>query len=107
MSFRPPVFLLSSTGGDALTPLDLELAGEKADALTRAGRKAEEALRQLAMARGQDGTSLDVLLDSAADAVFALAIQRELCGLRSQSDMIRIYEIPGDVMSRVGITCKP
>lgn len=89
-----------------MTPLDIELAGEKADALARAGRKAEEALSRLAAARNQKNASLDALIDTAADAVFALTIQRELCGFRNQQDMIRRYEIPGDVMARVGITRK-
>ena len=106
MSFRPPNFLLSSSPGGTLTPLELELAGEKANALARAGRKAEEALARLAAARDQESTDLDVLIDAAADAVFALTVQRELCGLRNQSDMIRRYDVPRDVMARVGITRK-
>uniref|UniRef100_A0A7C1SX67 Uncharacterized protein n=1 Tax=Agrobacterium albertimagni TaxID=147266 RepID=A0A7C1SX67_9HYPH len=103
MSFRPPASLLSSSLGDSVTPLDLELAGEKADALGRAGRKAEEALQKLAGARGVDNAPIDALLHAAADAVFGLMVQRELCGLRNQGDMIRRYAIPADVMSRVGI----
>ncbi|MFN4205531.1 MAG: hypothetical protein ACK4HG_03995 [Agrobacterium albertimagni] len=39
MSFRPPASLLSSSLGDSVTPLDLELAGEKADALGASGPK--------------------------------------------------------------------
>lgn len=107
MSFRPPVFLLSSSPGDALTPLDIELAGEKADALGRAGRKAEEALSQLAAARQKGTGDLDALRDRAADAVFGLMVQRELCGLRNQADMVRRYDIPSDVMARVGVTRRP
>lgn len=106
MSFRPPAFLLTSSSGATLTPLDLELAGEKADALVRAGRKAEEALAKLLAARSQEGADLDPLIDAAADAVFALMIQRELCGLRNQADMVRRYGVTSDVMARVGITRK-
>lgn len=98
----PAVVLTRGT----LTLLELELAGEKADALARAGRKAEEALARLAAARDQESTDLDVLIDAAAEAVFALTVQRELCGLRNQSDMIRRYDVPRDVMARVGITRK-
>lgn len=104
MSFRPPASLLSSAPGQALTPLDIELAGEKADALALAGRKAEEALATLSRARDQGKAGLDNLLHDAADAVFALMVQRELCGLRNQADMIRRYAIPADVMARVGVS---
>lgn len=106
MSFRPPAFLLTSSPAGTLTPLDLELAGEKADALARAGRKAEEALAELLAAREQESVDLDALIDTAADAVFALTIQRELCGLRNQADMVRRYGVTSDVMARVGITRK-
>ena len=99
MSFKPPASLLSPGLRDSVTPLDLELASEKADALGRAGRKAEDALKTLAGARGLD----EALLYAAADAVFGLMVQRELCGLRNQGDMIGRYAIPADVMSRVGI----
>lgn len=106
MSFKPPAFLLSSSPNGVITPLDLELAGEKADALGRAGRKAEDMLARLAEARaaGSGVEDLDPLLDAAADAVLALSVQRELCGLRSQADMVRRYAIPGDVLARVGVT---
>jgi hypothetical protein len=106
MGFKPPAFLVSASHADGLTPLDIELAGEKADALARAGRRTEEALAQLAAARERDNAPIDVLLDAAADAVFALTVQRELCGLRSQADMIRRYSVPRDVMARVGISRK-
>jgi hypothetical protein len=55
------------------------------------------------LARGLDEAPIEALLHAAADAVFGLMVQRELCGLRNQGDMIRCYAIPADVMSRVGI----
>lgn len=104
MSFRPPASLLPSTSGDLLSALDQELAGEMADALGRAGRKVEVALQRCAEARGSSADALSTALDEAAQAVFALSVQRELCGLRNQAAMIRQYDIPRDVMARVGIT---
>ncbi len=106
MSFRPPASLLSPSAKDMMSPLEIELAGEKADALARAGRKLEEALLRLEAARDEDGALRDPLIDAAADAVFGLTIQRELCGLRNQTDMVRRYQIPKEVMARVGITRK-
>jgi hypothetical protein len=106
MSFRPPASLLASTSEGLLSALDQELAGEMADALGRAGRKVEVALLRCAEARGQSAETLSAALDGAAQAVFALSVQRELCGLRNQAAMIRQYDIPKDVMARVGITRK-
>jgi len=42
------------------------------------------------------------LLDEAARAVWALLIQRELCGFRDEKRTIEQYDIPRDVMARVG-----
>jgi hypothetical protein len=106
MSFRPPASLLASTSGDLLSALDQELAGEMADALGRAGRKVEVALLRCAEARGGATEIVAQALDEAAQAVFALSVQRELCGLRNQAAMIRQYDIPRDVMARVGISRK-
>lgn len=106
MSFRPPASLLPSTSEGLLSALDQELAGEMADALGRAGRKVELALQRCAEARAEAPERLADALDEAAYAVFALSVQRELCGLRNQAAMIRHYDIPGDVMARVGITRK-
>jgi hypothetical protein len=106
MSFRPPASLLSSTSEGLLSALDQELAGEMADALGRAGRKVELALQRCAEARAKAPERLSDALDEAAHAVFALSVQRELCGLRNQAAMVRQYDIPKDVMARVGITRK-
>ena len=103
MSFRPPVFLLTSSPEGLLSALDQELAGEMADALGRAGRKVEAALVRCAEARAETSERLEAALDDAAQAVFALSVQRELCGLRNPAAMIRHYGIPKDVMARVGI----
>jgi hypothetical protein len=34
--------------------------------------------------------------------VFALIVQRELCGLRDQDDVLRHYGVTAEVMARVG-----
>lgn len=106
MSFRPPASLLPSTSEGLLSALDQELAGEMADALGRAGLKVELALQRCAEARAKAPERLADALDEAAHAVFALSVQRELCGLRNQAAMVRQYDIPKDVMARVGITRK-
>ena len=103
MSFRPPASF-ASTSGPTLLALDYELAAEKADALGRAGRKAEMALAELSRAKaaGADAEVLSALVNTAADLVWALFIQREICGFRSQADAVERYQIPREVLIRVG-----
>ena len=59
------------------------------------------------MAAGCGGDQREALLDTAADAVWAFFIQREICGLRDQRDLIRRYDIPKEVLARVGIVRRP
>jgi hypothetical protein len=67
------------TGADeaALDLLGHEILAEKAAALGRAGLRVEQ-------------------------AVHAYFIQRELCGLRKHDAAIREYDIPKDVLARLG-----
>ncbi|WP_408014690.1 DUF6665 family protein [Rhizobium rhizophilum] len=55
-------------------------------------------------AKGDATTDLDAFRHAAANAVFALTVQRELCAFRSQADMVRRYAIPSDVTARVGVS---
>lgn len=108
MSVRPPsrypASALSGGGGqvgDAANPLDHEIAAEKAASLGRAGDRVKRALRQLAEAE-QASPTRNALLKAAAEAVYAYFIQRELCGLRRHHDAIREYQIPREVLARLG-----
>jgi hypothetical protein len=104
MSFRPPSSFTSSSN-TALLALDYELAAEKADALGRAGRKVEAALAALAKAKAEGAATAHCthLADEAAEFVWALLVQREICGFRSQADAVERYQIPHDVLIRVGV----
>ena len=42
------------------------------------------------------------LLKAAAEAVYAYFIQRELCGMRRHQGVIREYQIPNQVLARLG-----
>jgi len=42
------------------------------------------------------------LVRKAAREVWAFFVQRELCGLRDQKQVIRDYGIPGEVIVRLG-----
>jgi hypothetical protein len=88
-----------------LNVLEYEMMAERADALGRHGLKVEKALDRLRteIAAGCGRRQRDDMLDAAADAVWAFFIQREMCGLRDQRDVVRRYDIPKEVLARVGI----
>jgi hypothetical protein len=101
MSVRPPQSLAPSRQGEtALGLLEYELMSERADSLGRAGLKVEALLARLGHA---DGAERENLLYDAAEAVQALFIQREVCGLRNGRDIIARYAIPGEVIARLGV----
>jgi hypothetical protein len=108
MSVRAPQsFYQSRSPESGLNILEYELAAERAAALGRHGKKLEACLAKLRQWDADPGQTdeagrLDLVYD-AADAVWSLFIQRELVGLRDNRDLIRRYEIPKDVIAKVGI----
>ncbi|HEV2899156.1 MAG TPA: DUF6665 family protein [Pseudaminobacter sp.] len=102
MSVRlPEMFGVSAMGETGLSAVDQEILAEKAASLGNAGRKVEACLEKLASHRG-DSEARMALVRSAADAVYAYFVQRELCGFRRHDDVIRDYAIPRDVLVRLG-----
>lgn len=102
MSLRPPSHYQYNPSGKApLNVLEYELMAEGADSLGRAGLRAEAALLRLGAATPD---TLDDLTDAAAVEVYALFIQREICGLKNGRDVVARYGIPGAVMARLGVT---
>jgi uncharacterized protein DUF6665 len=88
----------------AFNVLEADLLAEKASSLGHQGRIVEEAIAAL---RAFDATPGDPsermkLVRRAARAVWAFLVQRELCGLRDQKQIIRDYGIPGEVLVRLG-----
>ena len=53
------------------------------------------------------GTDRSRVAQRAADAVHALLIQRESCGLRDERAVFRDYQVPGEVIARIGATPRP
>lgn len=105
MSLRPPSqYQHNSPGKSPLNILEYELMAERADALGRAGMRAEAALQRLKEAAPE--ADRDALVDAAAVEVYAMFIQREMCGLRNGRDVIARYGIPGAVIARLGVTRK-
>jgi hypothetical protein len=102
MSVRPPQsYLETSSGKSQLNPLEYELMSERADSLGRAGLRAEAALIALSDSRPENRQEL---LDRAVDEVYALFIQREICGLKNGRDVVARYGIPGAVLARLGVS---
>jgi hypothetical protein len=107
MTFRPPQSLRQPFSVESgFNVLEYELMSERADSLGRHGRKAESALADLKAWDGkqQGDAERPVLVDRACDAVWALFVQREICGLRNSLDVIQRYAIPDEVLVRLGST---
>lgn len=66
----------------------------------RAGRKVEAALAALRDHPGGDGRA--AALKAAADAVWGFLVQREIMGLRDRAAVIALYDIPREVLVRIG-----
>ena len=60
------------------------------------------ALRAFDAAPGGEPEARLTLVKAAARQVWAFLVQRELCGLRDQKQVIRQYGIPGEVLVRLG-----
>ena len=108
MTVRMPQSLSSGLTREAgWSVLDYEILQQKAHTLGTLGGQVEQALAKLrTFDAGADGAAREaqrsVLLDEAAERVWAFMIQRELCGLRYWDAIVKDYGIPGEVLSRVG-----
>jgi len=101
MSLRLPQSLSTSASAVEMfdAGLQTELMAEKAASLGRAGKRVEKTLAALRDASADDRPAA---LKDAADAVWSLFVQREICGQRDQKPVIEIYGIPKDVLVRLG-----
>lgn len=100
----PDRLALSRRSDAAFNVLEADLLAEKASSLGHHGRLVEAslaALRAFDAAAGDPGERTR-LLRKAAREVWAFFVQRELCGLRDQKQVIRDYGIPGEVLVRLG-----
>jgi len=102
---RPPKAFQGSTGSDSLDALAYEAAQETATALGRIGSKLEAALETLRRHDATDNANQnrDELVQEAADAAWILFIQRDHLGLKTDHHLLNTYDIPKDVMARVGV----
>ena len=89
---------LDADSGEAA--LRYELVEEQAATLGRMGRKAEAALAAL---KAHEGDGRGEAVKAAADAVWCFLVQREVMGLRDRARIIADYDIPREVMARLGV----
>jgi hypothetical protein len=95
-----PQSLLERLGADsAEAALNYEIVEEQVAALGRVGRKAEAALAAL---KAHEGEGRAAVLKAAADAVWCFLVQREVMGLRDRAQIVADYQIPREVMARLG-----
>ena len=89
----------------AFSAVEADVIAEKASSLGHHGRLVEQAMAALrafdAAPDGDPETRLK-LVKAAARQVWAFLVQRELCGLRDQKQVIKDYGIPGEVLVRLG-----
>ena len=96
-----PQSLLKRLGADSgEAALRYELVEEQAAALGRMGRKAEAALAAL---KAHEGEGRGEAVKAAADAVWCFLVQREVMGLRDRARIVADYNIPREVMARLGV----
>jgi hypothetical protein len=94
--------------------LGQEVLAEKAGTLSRLLERLEKALDALAAfdeaqaaAGGAEPRRHAELIDAAAEALWHVAIQRELMGLRQQERFMRELGVPARVRIRMGVRRKP
>ena len=89
----------------AFNLLQTDIVAEKASSLGHQARQMEKALTALRDfdCRGGGAAAARLsLVRAAAREVWSFLVQRELCGLRDQKQIIRDYAIPGEVLVRLG-----
>jgi hypothetical protein len=87
------------------TVLQDELAEEKASALGRLGRRLEAALAALAACPKEAGSDPEIrkqLVKQAGYALWMFVVQRESCGLRDSTRLMRQYGVPREVLAHMG-----
>jgi hypothetical protein len=95
----PQGFTKRLNGESADAALRHEIVEEQAAALGQMGRKAEAALGAL---RAHEGEGRAKVLKAATDAVWCFFVQREVMGLRDRAQIVADYQIPREVMARLG-----
>jgi len=106
MVVRPPRILAPKRPESPLDALHHEMLEEKAGALSRMVWRFEKALEEwrAADAAGEGNSeNREAALDRAAQALWALMVQRDALGLPGTERLLREYEIPQVLRARLGV----
>lgn len=110
MAVRPPRLLAPKREASPVEQaLDHEVMGEKAGTLGRLGERLRVALARLEAfdaagdAKTRDAARREALVDAAAEALWHVAIQRELMGLPRTDRFLREVGAPAEVVNRMGV----
>jgi hypothetical protein len=111
MTLQPNSPLFRRAAGN-LAAVEAEIAKEKASSLGRAADGLVAALARLAdhdasVSVGGDAGERRSLIDRAGQALWALVVQREACGLRDVDPVLREYGVPREVYLRMGYYAAP
>ena len=99
MSLRDSLELIRTVRPEAGTSfIDHEIMAERASSLGEAERQVIKTIAALAAATGDRSSHLA----AAQKAVWQYFVQRELCGFRRHTDVIRDLAIPAEVLNGLG-----
>ena len=103
------IWTVVMTEQKSVSSIEHEIAGEKAGALGRSGRKLRAALDNLQRfdrnrvgGKGADPAARDKLVRAASDAFWLYVVQREAIGLNDSEYIRHEYGVPADVWRRAG-----
>lgn len=99
---------VNASSGHGFDAFSHEIMAETASALGRIGRELEEALEALRRHDATPGSNRnrEELVQEAADRAWVLFIQRDHLGLKTDHHLRSTYDIPHEVMLRVGVFSK-
>lgn len=87
--------------------IDPYLRADSAAMFGKLGRDLEQALAGYAAAPVENAAVRTTMLYAAAEALWRYAVVREACGLNDHTPIIETYQVPPEVVARVGTPRPP
>lgn len=84
-------------------PFAYEISKEKAGTLGRVGQRLEQTLDALKDHEAGHDAMREELIWDATELVTSIIVQREACGLRNPRFVYEHYEVPREVIARIGL----